>query len=523
MPTTSEVTDRSATTLAADIAAGLVTATDVVNAHIARIERVNRTLNAVVVTRFDEARAEAREIDRRRAAGESLPPLAGVPITVKECLDLAGTPSTFGIDARRTHRATADDAAVARLRAAGAIVVGKTNVAQLLLYIESDNPVYGRTSNPWNSDRTPGGSSGGEGAIIAARGSALGIGTDVGGSVRVPAAWCGIASLKPTAGRCPDPGRLSMPIGELAIASQRGILARTVADVALGTHIIAGTVATDGTPYAPIGDHTAIDVRTLRIGVMESDDTFPATAAVRRGVREAAEQLRAAGATITPWRIPDLPHAEQLFFGLLTNGGGTWMTRALEGGAATPQIAFQRFVGGRGRTGRALLGAAARAFGQRSLATFISNVGDKDADAHWRLVEALMHYRERVIAALDAAPGGPLDAILSPVNALAAFRHGASKELGLAGPYTLVYNALGFPAGVVPVTRVRPGEDSGRAASRDLGMKRARATEIGSVGLPVGVQVGARPWREDIALSCMAAIERGARAGADFPDRPPTV
>src|ERR1051325_10486293 len=184
-------TQFSATALAERIAKGELSAVEVVEAHIARIEQVNAQLNAVVVKRYDAARAEAKAADRRRAAGEPLGPLHGVPITVKECLDVVGTPSTFGFASRAKDLATADEIHVARLRNAGAIVLGKTNVAQLLLFFESDNPVYGPTNNPWNLERTPGGSSGGEAAIIAAGGSALGIGTDLGGSIRVPAALCG--------------------------------------------------------------------------------------------------------------------------------------------------------------------------------------------------------------------------------------------------------------------------------------------------------------------------------------------
>src|SRR5215813_9485749 len=206
MSTTSDrtITKLSATELAAVIARGEVSVVEAVEAHIARIEQVNPTLNAVVVKRYTEARAEARAADERRSWGGALAPLHGVPITIKESLDLTGTPSTYGLTARASALAEHDNFYVARMRAAGAIVLGKTNVSQLLLYVESDNPVYGRTNNPWNQARTSGGSSGGQAAILAAGGSPLGIGTDIGGSVRLPASFCGVTSLKPTAGRLPD-------------------------------------------------------------------------------------------------------------------------------------------------------------------------------------------------------------------------------------------------------------------------------------------------------------------------------
>ena len=227
-----DLTTLGASELAAAIARGDVSALDAVEAQLDRIERVNGALNAVVYSRYDAARAEARAADRRRANGAPLGPLHGVPITLKECLDLEGAPSTFGLPSRANTLAAQDDLYVARVRAAGAIVLGKTNVAQLLFHTECENPVYGRTNNPWNLERTSGGSSGGEGAIIAAGGSPLGLGTDIGGSLRYPAAYCGIASLKPTAGRTPDAGRYSAPIGQRAIVSQVGVLARRVADVA---------------------------------------------------------------------------------------------------------------------------------------------------------------------------------------------------------------------------------------------------------------------------------------------------
>ena len=185
--------------LAARFASGEVTALEIVDAHVARIEAVNEPLNAVVVKRYDAAREEARALDARRASGEAYGPLAGVPVTIKESIDVAGTPTTFGITSRAGDVASVDDPYVARLRAADAIVLGKTNVPQLLIFTETDNPLHGRGNNPWNLERSPGGSSGGQGAIVAAGGSPWGLGSDIGGSIRVPANSCGIAGIMPTA------------------------------------------------------------------------------------------------------------------------------------------------------------------------------------------------------------------------------------------------------------------------------------------------------------------------------------
>lgn len=515
------LTRLSATELAAKVAAGEISSVETVQAHIRRIEAVNASLNAVVVKRYDAALAEAREADKRRAAGGALGPLHGVPVTLKECLDLAGTPSTFGLPSRARHAAPQDDTYAARLRQAGAIVLGKTNVAQLLFYYESDNPVYGRTNNPWNAERTPGGSSGGEAAIIAAGGSALGLGTDIGGSLRVPATFCGIASLKPTMGRFPDPGRFSLPIGQRAVASQIGVMARRVADVALGTEILNGGRNPACEPPMPLGDFRGVDVAKLRVGFYTDDGTFTVAPAVRRAVREAAESLRAAGADVQEWSPPDVASAQNLLFGIFSADGAEGLRRLLHGQKRDPRVATLAFLAHRSRPTLALLRGLLRAVGQRGLADSTVAFGHGDTAHYWRLVEQQMNYQRRFAEALDAAAGGPIDVILCPACALPAFHHGASANLLTAGAYAILYNLLGYPAGVVPVTRVRPGEDTARPPSRDVVQSTARKVEVQSAGLPVGVQVVARPWREHVALAAMHAIEDAASRRADFPSAPP--
>jgi fatty acid amide hydrolase len=471
---------------------------DDVEACIARIEEVNPALNAVVVKRYDEARREARA-----ASG----PLAGVPITVKECLDVAGTPSTFGIPSRAGRLAIADDPVVARLRAAGAVVVAKTNVAQLLIFIETDNPVYGRTQNPWDPARTPGGSSGGEAAILAAGGPRLGVGTDIGGSLRVPAHFCGIASLKPTTGRLPDVGDGSVPLGQRAIPSQVGPMARRVADVALALEIMNGgrdAVDDDGRPR-PLGDPAGVALGALRVACFDDDGTLPAAPALRRAVREAAQILRDAGATVVDWRPPEPAEAVFLLYALLTGDGGRGIRRVLGGDARDRRVKVLELLAASPRPLRAALRRVLPLAGRGKAAGLLDAFGHTHVDDHWRLVERLEAYRARWRRALDE---GGFDLVLSPPCALPALRHGASEDLGVAGAYACVYNVLGYPAGVVPVTRVRPGEESDRPPPSDRVDRAARATEEGSAGLPVGVQLAARPWREHVALAAMAAIER---------------
>jgi fatty acid amide hydrolase len=498
------------------IAAGELSSAEVVEAHIERIEAVNPALNAVVVKRFAEARAEAHAADQRRSRGEPLGPLHGVPVTVKEALDLAGTPSTAGLTARAHRRMPSDAPSVAALRAAGAIVLGKTNVAQLLLAFESDNPVYGKTSNPWNPGRTAGGSSGGEAAIIAAGGVPLGLGTDIAGSVRIPAAFSGIVGFKPTNGRVPDSGTLSVPLGQQAIPSQVGVLARTVGDVALGMNVLNGAGSEFVVPLAAINPEH--DLVGLRVAVYTDDGTFTVAPAVRRAVQEAAELLRARGARVSSWAPPNVPEAFALWFGLTTADGARGLRRLVGRDPLVPSLRTLLQRMGTPRPLARLLDAALRASGQASSTMILRHVGHHDTDHYWRLVAAQQSYRERFRSALDEAPGGPFDLILAPGAALPALPHGAGGgPVGTLGAYTLLYNLLGYPAGVVPVTRVQPGEESERAGGRDLVEQAAREIERGSAGLPIGVQVVARPWQDHLALATMAAIEAQASRRATYP------
>lgn len=507
--------------LAALIARREVSSLEAVQAHIARIEEVNPRLNAVVVRRYEQACAEAEAADKRLAAGEVVGPLHGVPLTIKESLDLAGTPSTFGLPSRAGQLAERDDPYVACLRQAGAIILGKTNVAQLLLYVESDNPVYGRTNNPWNLERTCGGSSGGQAAIIAAGGSPLGLGTDIGGSLRYPATFCAVASFKPTAGRTPDQGRFSVPIGQRAIVSQVGVLARQVEDVALSLKILCEDPHSPAEAPVPLGDPQRVDLSQLKVGYYVEDGTFTVAPAVRRAVLSAADLLRGCGAQVSAWDPPAVNEAQDIFFRVVSADGARGIRRMLGRDKRDSRIATLELLGARSRPVLFLLDRLLQKLGQSGLAASLHNFGYRDTDHYWQLLESQLEYRQRFQCALDQAEGGPLDVLLCPACALPAFTHGSARELVTAGAYALLYNVVGYPAGVVPLTRVRAGEDLARPPSRDLVVRAARNVELGSVGLPVGVQVVARPWREHVALAVMSALQAGARQGEDYPDWPP--
>lgn len=516
-----ELAGLAAVQLASGIAAGEFSSAEVVEAHIERIEAVNPKLNALVAERFDDARAEAERADRRLAVGEQMGPLYGVPITVKESIGLAGLPTTGGLPSRAGQRAASDDRFVAKLREAGAIVLGKTNAAQIMLFVETDNPLYGRTNNPWDPDRSPGGSSGGEGAIIAAGGSPLGVGTDLGGSCRVPAAVCGIVAFKPTAGRIPDDGRVSISVGERAITSQLGILAREVDDVGVALEVMHRARDPHVDPPAALGKPSSVDVARLRVAFFTEDGIFPPVPSVKRAVENSAAALGHIGASVARWSPPEVAHACDLFFGLLSADGARHLKRLLGGDKRDPRVAKIVAVASSPRPLLEAVRALLRLSGRGKLVDqVLRNYGHSDTAHYWSLVEEQMAYRARFRDALDSAEGGPFDVILCPAFPLPAMRHGATDEVVLAGAYSCLYNVLGYPAGVVPITRVRAGEELAAPTSRDKMDVAAYQTSAGSVGLPIGVQIVARPWHDHVALATMTAVQGWAKTQYDYPAHP---
>lgn len=516
MPTV--LTHRGAIELRDLIASGQVSCVQVVEQHIALLSEVNPQLNAMVFQRFDAAREEARLADARQQSGLPLGLLHGVPFTVKECLSLTGTASTFGVGSRVGHRADFDELQVARLRAAGAIPIAKSNVSQLLLYYESDNPVFGRTLNPHDATRTPGGSSGGEAALIAVGASPLGLGTDIGGSVRVPAAFCGIVSLKPTSGRCDDEDDFWGPRGQQAVKSQVGVMARSVADVELGLQVINGGQA-PSRPAQPLHSSNSIQVSALKVAFYTDDGTFGVSPAVARAVHEAAAALQAGGAKVTAWTPPDASRALRLYYGIMGADGMQSARQCMKASRKAPQIARLLALAAMPRFLIRLLMPVLRRLGQPSLAEALRAFGSNSTAEYWSLLRDQADYQASFADALARAPGGPFDVILCPPCALPAYTHGSSNDLLTAGAYAVLYNLLGYPAGVVPVTRVRAGEESNRTPLRDWVQGAAARVEVGSVGLPVGVQVVALPWQEHVALAAMKVIEAAAKARHDF--KPP--
>jgi len=452
-----EIIFASATTLARAIRERQVSSQEVVDAYLKRIEAINPTLNSVVQVRAEAARNEARQADEALARGEVKGPLHGVPITIKDTYDVAGMICTCGTKGRAAFVAPQDATVVARARAAGAIVLGLTNLPELCLAFESDNLIYGRANNPYDLTRTPGGSSGGEAATIAAGGSPLGLGTDSGGSIRVPAHYCGVAGLKPTWGRAPLTGLFPPALGIGARVRHPGPLARSVADLALALPIIAGSDWHDATVVPmPLGDYRAVDLKALRVACYTDNGLATPTPETAETVRQAALALADAGAMVEEARPAGVEQSFELMtqvFGAAIGGGMQGMLQMLGTAALSPLL--QQF--------------AAVSFPY--LPTAPTDLGN--------LLTRWDVWRNGILPFL-----GRYDVIVSPVAAEPALPHGTTFDAAhLPGfSYAMTHSLTGWP-GVV----VRGG------ASPE--------------GLPIGVQVVARPWREDVALAAAQQIE----------------
>ncbi len=451
----SELIYRSATRLAAEIAAGDLGARTLLEACLERIDAVNPMINAVVQFAIARARDEADALDRAAARGHFKGPLHGLPITIKDSLDTEGIVSTGGTLGRKTYVPGRDAPVVARLRAAGAVLIGKTNTPELTFSGETNNLIYGRTRNPFDLERSPGGSSGGSAAIIACGGSALEIGSDTGGSIREPAHLCGIAGIKPTSGRTPRSGHI-VPYGGGVLDSltQLGPMARYVEDLGLALPIICGPDGEDpATVPVPLADPAAVDLTGLRIAWFSDNGVVTPCEDIQRVVTESAQTLSDAGLKLVEKQLPGTRELVDLTteFREATNAG--YILRLLERyGTEQPGDELKGYL----------------------TASGIASANRVDP----ALLEAIDQARSRALRFFNEH-----DAILCPVSFALARPHRASHGDSFDDwSYIQIYNLLGWPG-----VSVRAGSSE--------------------AGLPVGVQVIAPPWREDIALALAGRIE----------------
>ncbi|MEE1839361.1 amidase [Streptomyces sp. JV190] len=437
-----------------------VSAAELVDSHLDRIAEVNPRVNAVTQLLAERARRTATRMDRRRAAGETLGPLAGVPFTVKESTAVEGVPTTFGTERFRDLVASADAPPVARLRAAGAIPIGHSNIPTLILAgMHTRSELFGDTANPWDSGRTPGGSSGGDAVAVATGMAALGLGNDSGGSVRIPAQFCGVAGLKPSTGRFPadhrvlgpdDPG----PASQILVTD--GPLARRVGDLRLAYEVLAGTDPRDprAVPVPAYGEPLA---GPLKVAVVADPGGHGVHPAVRGAIETAADALRDAGYDVR--EVRDVPR----------------MDEALD---AYDRITMTEFAPNWPAV-RKLLGKG----GDRYIGMTMERTPPVSADELMKVMGTWMNIRRSWAEFLDEYP-----LLLGPVFTEPPVEPGLES-------------------------RDRPGRD--RVAS---GMRLCTVTSFVGVpgvavptgmaeGLPSGVQIVGRAFREDLCLDAAQAIE----------------
>ncbi|MGA2672206.1 MAG: amidase [Terracidiphilus sp.] len=450
---------------------GEISVVELAEAHIRQIERLNPKLNAFADFDAEKLRVRARMYNAwgsRRARG----PLFGLPVTVKSSIATAGFLCETGSLLNRGETPREDAVVVARLRAAGALILGTTNCPEFLMAYETANLLHGQTRNPWDLDRSPGGSSGGESTAIAAGLSAAGLGSDSGGSVRVPAHFTGICSLKPTPGRIPGRGHLPPCVGPFAILGAIGPMARTMADVALMFRTLSGQ-----DPHDPVSPPIALhepsldELRSNKIGFFKDDGLIPVTLETRASVYAAAAALREAGFRVEPFRPSTLELLRKLWWKFFVQCGAMFYEPAIRGKRDQLSPIFNEFLG---------------------IAESVPPLTATELLDAWAELDLL---RARTLAEMSEHP-----VLLCPVASVPAFRHGERRwgidgrqvEYWDAWRHTQWFNALAAPAAVVPV-----------GSSPE--------------GLPIGVQIVARPFQDETALGIAAIVD------AAFGYRPPAI
>jgi len=455
--TENEMARVGAAEIARRIRAGELTASEAVEAAIARIEAVNPRLNAVVTPTFEAARAEAAAADRRVAESGTadLPPLFGVPTTIKDCFPVEGVRFTAGSWFHRDDIADRDAPAVTRLREAGAIVLGKTNIPDMCWGFESVNPVFGRTESARRAGYSAGGSSGGEASIISAGGSALGLGSDIGGSLRNPAANNGCVSLKPSSGRVPDEGHVPMVPDEVRPWNHAGPLARRVEDLALALAVLDGS-----------GQVGLPGIEGIRCRVFTGNRSMLVSAEVKSSVRRAAAALGGAGMTVEQSPALPIQRMTVLYSNVLREHALPEINRQLGGGESFGWPREMR---------RALAGDARISAEALSVYGYIAYGGVLKPGPGDSLEQA-NRLKQQVIETVG-------DGILvCPLLLARPPRHGATWMPFTQIPMAVPFNISGLPVVMVPVYWT-------------------------ANGLPLSVQVVAGPGNDELALAAAKSLE----------------
>eukprot|EP00668_Euglena_longa_P016211 GGOE01020434.1.p1 GENE.GGOE01020434.1~~GGOE01020434.1.p1 ORF type:complete len:524 (-),score=66.08 GGOE01020434.1:113-1684(-) len=522
MPNATNIIQMKATTILEELKAGRLKAVDVMRVYCTRALYCGEKLELLAEEGFVAALEAAQLADQHLQEGKLLGPLHGLPFSVKDCVDMKGKDSTCGVMARTFEPSMDDAVLVALLRQQGAIPFVRTNVPQCLMLPESDNRVWGQAKNPFNIKRTPGGSSGGEAGLIAARGSPIGIGTDIGGSIRIPSHMCGICGFLPTVGRLSAKGcRVPRPKdrdGQMAIRASPGPMGRCVDDLNLLMNAWCQPKMSEMDPTVPPlpwRQDLYACTRKLRFGFYTFDGYFSAAPACTRAVEEAAKALQIAGHEVVPFPV-DFYDVIISYLSILSSDGKLrGFTDGLEGEKLLPSYRFLLFMASLPNWVRPLLSGVLRLLGQRRMADVVVRVGAKSTYDHWEVVGERNLWRKEFIKRWQREG---LDVVLCPAVALPAFPHGMSTRLNQACSYTFVFNNLGFPAGVVPATTVRASEETYSCIFQDPMASDAAQACRGSSGLPVAIQVAALPWHDELCLRAMREVESALNFPCPMPD-----
>jgi Asp-tRNA(Asn)/Glu-tRNA(Gln) amidotransferase A subunit family amidase len=452
-----------------------VSPVEIVELHLKRIDALQPKLNAFVHLDAEGARRQARAAESLVLRGAQPGPLHGVPLSVKSCIDVAGWPCPAGSLLRKEYLPKQDAPLVSRLRAAGAILIGNTNTPEFLMAYETDNLLTGKTSNPWDLTHSSGGSSGGEAAAISAGCSAGGVGSDGGGSIRVPAHFCGICGLKPTPGRIPATGHFPPGAGAFSWIGVVGPMARTIADVRSLFEVMAGPDAGDAlSAPVPLRSYREGELRGLRIGILEGDALGAATQETRAAVERAAKLLGDRGFTVELYRLDGLDRALDLWWFFFGPVIGNLLQHSVAGHEDQVSPMLREYL------------PYATSGDPITLNQFTKACADRDL------------LRAEILRQMQNTP-----VLLSPVSTSPAFRHGQGNYLPGTGyrdtmRFSQWLNLTGFPGASVPVA-------------------------VSSQRLPIGVQVIGRPFEDELALAVAEAIEQARgpwqAPPVDLPDR----
>ncbi len=446
--------------IAASIRSKKISPVELLEAHLHHIESIQPKLNAFVHLDTAGARQAARSAESSVSRGAPLGPLHGIPFTVKSCIDVAGWPCPAGSLLRKDYVPRADAPLVSRLKAAGAIFLGNTNTPEFLMAYETNNRLTGKTSNPWNLAYTAGGSSGGEAAAIAAGCSMGGVGSDGGGSIRVPAHFCGICGLKPTPGRIPSTGHFPSCAGPFGWIGVVGPMARTIADVRALFEVMAGPDPGDAhSAPVPLRSYTENDLRGMRIGILESSALGYATPETRAAVERAAKCLGERGFLVEPFELTGLDRALELWWFFF--------------GPVIAHLLRTRLAGQEAQL-------------SPMLHEYLSNAASPDPITLDQFIQACVDrdlLREKILRQMENVP-----VLLSPVSSTPAFRHGEGNYKPGTGyrdtmRYSQWVNLTGFPGASVPVA-------------------------FSNQGLPIGVQLIGRPFEDELLLAIAEVLEQ---------------